>query len=293
MCARLASETVLAVDGGGTRCRLALDGPDGRVQIEAGPANVSTNFDAAIAEIRAGLKALADKAGLRLETLHSLPAHLGLAGVPDEAMAARVAAALPLTHARVDEDKRSALRGALGLRDGAIAHFGTGSFFALQLGGVVRLSGGWGWRLGDEGSAYWVARSALSATLNAVDGLIAHTDLTKTLLDHFGSAGGIVAFAGPAKPGEIAAFSRQVTEAAQAGDAVGAQILRAGAAHIAEVLAKMGWREGMALCLTGGLGPVYRNDLAAPLAAALVKPAGAPIDGALALAREFAADGRP
>lgn len=292
MCARLVSPTVLAVDGGGTRCRLALDGPDGRVQVEAGPANVSTNFDAAIAEIRAGLKALAEKAGLPPDALYALPAHLGLAGVPDAAMAARVAAALPLSHAQVDEDKRSALRGALGVRDGAIAHFGTGSFFAMQAGGAVRLSGGWGWRLGDEGSAYWVARRALSATLNAVDGLIAHTGLTDALLAHFGSAGGIVAHAGVAKPGEIAALSRQVTEAALAGDEVGGQILQAGADHIADVLEKMGWRDGMALGLTGGLGPVYRGYLAAPFAATLVKPEAAPIDGALALAREFAAEGR-
>lgn len=293
MCARLASTNVLAVDGGGTRCRLALDGPDGRHQVEVGAANVSSDFNAAIAEITRGLDALAEESGIARALLLDLPAHVGLAGVPDAEMAARVAAALPLARAHVEDDRRSALRGALGPRDGAIAHFGTGSFFALQAGPTVRLSGGWGWRLGDEGSAYWVGRSALTITLEAVDALIDATPLTDALLDHFGSPGRIVAHAGIARPGEIAALAPRITEAAASGDAVGRRILQAGADHIVHVLDRMGWQAGMALCLTGGLGIAYRDFLPAALADALVTPAGAPIEGALALARDLAEGSTP
>ena len=63
MCAGLTQaelpSPVIAVDGGGTRCRLVLDrGPGpagGRVSVETGPANVTSDFDAALGEIRRGL----------------------------------------------------------------------------------------------------------------------------------------------------------------------------------------------------------------------------------------------
>ncbi len=281
---------VLAVDGGGTRCRLVLDGPGGRLSTEAGPANVSSGFDAAIAQIRAGLSALAAKAGMDAEALFGVPAYVGLAGVTDAAMAARVARALPLRRARVGDDRLSALRGALGARDGIIAHFGTGAFFALQAGGVVRLAGGWGPLLGDEGSAFWLGRTALSATLDAVDGLTPSTPLTDRLLARFGAPGQIVAQAAEATAAEIAALAPEVTGAAAAGDATGLRLLRAGSDHIGRVLAAMGWTPEMALCLTGGLGPVYRDYLPAPLARALVAPMAAPIDGAVELAHAFAAE---
>ncbi|MBU1176769.1 MAG: ATPase [Alphaproteobacteria bacterium] len=290
MCSRRASP-VIAIDGGGTRCRLVLDGPDGRHMVEVGSANISTDFDAAIAEIATGLAALAKAAGTGIASLLGLFAYAGLAGAIDAAIAARVAAALPLRRVRVEDDRPSALRGALGSRDGAIAHFGTGSFFAIQVGGRMRLAGGWGSRLGDEGSAFWVGRSALSATLEMVDGLIAPSDLTRDLLERFVSAGGIVAYAARATPAEIGAIARTVTEAASMGDAAGRAILGSGADYIARVADRMGWVPGMALCLTGGLGPAYRDYLPTALSGALVAPMAAPIEGAVDLARAFAAEG--
>ena len=282
--------SVIAVDGGGTRCRLLYDGPRGRHLVERGSANVSSDFDAAIAEMNAGLADLAGRAGLSLAELRALPAYLGLAGMTNEALGARVAAGLGLGHARVEEDRLCALRGALGRDDGAVAHFGTGSFFAFQHGGAVRVAGGWGSRLGDEGSAFWLARRALTATLEAVDRLIAPTDLTRALLDRFGAASEIVAFAAQATPAEVAELARLVTAAAGTGDAVGQAILRAAADHIVSVLGRMGWQPGMALCLTGGLGPTYRAVLPVALQAALTEPRATPVEGALELARDLAAE---
>lgn len=281
---------VIAIDGGGTRCRLALDGPHGRFSAETGSANVTTDFDAAIATIGAGLTELAAAASCDPARLAAVPAYLGLAGVTDSLMAARVAAALPLHRARVEDDRRAVLRGALGARDGAIAHFGTGSFFAIQTDGRVRFAGGWGSRLGDEGSAFWVARAALSATLDAVDGLIEHTDLTRSMLAQFGTPGGIVAHAAAATPAEIGALAPEVTSAAARQDPVALHILRSGADHIASVVERLGWRPGMALCLTGGLGPAYGDHLPAQLARALLDPIAPPIEGAVALAHEYAGE---
>lgn len=287
MCAGL-TPSVIAVDGGGTRCRLVLAAGSGRHAVEVGPANVTSDFDCAVAEIAAGLESLAKSAGMPMPALADVPAYVGLAGATDATVCARVAAALPLRRVRVEDDRRAALRGALGVRDGAIAHFGTGSFYGFQAGGNVRLAGGWGARLGDEGSAFWVGRTALSATLDAVDGLIAPSALTDALLARFDTPYGIVTHAAAASPAEIGALAQVVTAASADGDRVGREILTRGAEDIARVTEKLGWQPGMALCLTGGLGPVYRDYLSESLRNALVRPSAAPIDGAVELAQDFA-----
>ncbi|MYK32530.1 MAG: ATPase, partial [Boseongicola sp. SB0670_bin_30] len=123
---------VIAIDGGGTQCRLALNDGKSIVAVETGSANVSTDFDGALNEISSGLGSLAERAGLKLESLSRIPAFVGLAGMTGEAVSERLRTALPFTHVRIEDDRAAALRGALGRADGAIAHCGTGSFFAAQ-----------------------------------------------------------------------------------------------------------------------------------------------------------------
>ncbi|MEM0947282.1 MAG: BadF/BadG/BcrA/BcrD ATPase family protein [Pseudomonadota bacterium] len=288
-----ADTTVLAVDGGGTRCRLALFGPNGRHQVEVGPANVFSGFERAVAEIRLGVEALARDANVPADILFDTPAYLGLAGVTDDQVARAVTDALPFSRVRVSDDRRIALRGALGETDGVLAHCGTGSFLAFQAQGRVRFAGGWGWQLGDQASAYWVVRSAMSVTLDSVDGLIPASDLTRALLSRFGSSGAIVDFCGTASPGDIAALAPDICAAAQKGDPVARPIFESGAAYLDTVATSLGWRDGMEFCLTGGIGPHYQDYLPSGLRAALVEPAADPIDGALDLARMLAMETLP
>ena len=157
-------DSVIAVDGGGTRCRMALATSSGTRIVEVGTANISTDFDAAVAEITLGLSQLAKAAGVNDDQLNRLPAYLGIAGTTGPELAGKLAQALPLDHARIEDDRRSALVGALGSRDGAIAHCGTGSFLGASTNGKMRFAGGWGPVLGDEASAQWVGRKSLAAT---------------------------------------------------------------------------------------------------------------------------------
>lgn len=277
---------VLAVDGGGTRCRFALDTDDGRVAVTCGGANVTTDFDRAIATLTEGLSALALEAGIDAAALVEVPAYLGLAGVLDADDAGRVRAALPLTNATIADDRRAAVRGALGLRDGMLAGLGTGSFFARQSAGEIRLAGGWGARLGDTASGFWIGREALSATLDVEDGLVPATDLTDTLRARFGGAPrGIVAFATRAAPDAYADLAPLVIEAAGAGDTVGAAILDRGAVHVAATLQAIGWKAGLPICLTGGVAGAYADRLPQGMEAARVLPKGTALDGAVSLAR--------
>ena len=278
---------VLAVDGGGTRCRLVLDWFDGRVMVEVGPANVTSDFNSAIREISTGLTKLAEAGDVESETLVALPAHLALAGITGPEMAHRALEALPLAHADVQDDRRAALQGALGEADGAIAHCGTGSFIALRKNGKIRLAGGWGPRLGDEASAQWVGMRALARTLDAVDGLMSHTALTQALLAAHGTAAEIVAFAASAPPASVGEHAQLVTDHASNGDEAAIGILKSGADEIAIRLRKLEWSAGLPVCLTGGMAHVYRSYLPQDISDAIVEPNGKPIDGAVALARRF------
>lgn len=287
MCAGL-TPPVIAVDGGGTRCRLVLDRAGARTAVEAGPANVATDFDAALGEIRRGLDLLAQKAGLTDAEIAALPAYLGLAGASDRTICARVEAALAFRHVRVQEDRTAALQGALGDGDGAIAHCGTGSFFGLRNGGKSRFVGGWGARLGDEASAFWVGRMALTGTLAAVDDLRPHSPLSTALLARWKTPGGLVAFAGAASPREIAEIARDVATAALDGDTLGREVMEAGAAHVGDMLTRIGWRRELPIAFTGGLAPRYGRYLPDDMQAALVPAKAPPIEGAITLARAFA-----
>lgn len=291
MCAGL-TPSVIAVDGGGTRCRLVLDRAGARTAVETGPANVATDFDAALGEIRRGLDLLARAAGLTPAEIVAIPAYLGLAGATDRTLCARVETALGFAHVRVEEDRAAALQGALGDGDGAIAHCGTGSFFGIRKGGRSRFVGGWGARLGDEASAFWVGRMALTGTLAAVDELRPHTPLSRALLARWQTPAGLVAFAGAASPGEIGEIARDVAAAALGGDLLGREVMEAGAAHVGDMLSRIGWRRDLPIAFTGGLAPRYGPYLPDDMQAALVPAKAPPIDGAIALARAFAREVR-
>ncbi len=281
------SGPVLAIDGGGTRCRIALcDGQD-ITTVETGPANVSTDFAGGVQQILAGLEMLATQTGRKLDDLVGYPAFVGLAGVSGPKIADRLKAALPLRHARIEDDRPAAVRGALGEKDGAIAHCGTGSFYGAQKAGAMRFSGGWGSVLGDEASAQWVGRTALRLTLETVDGRFQSTPLAQKLLDRFDGAEGIVRFAGNARPSEFGALAPMVTESANENDVLGRQVMSAGAADIARSLPLIGWVPGSAICLTGGIGPHFGPFLLEPMQADLTKPRGEPLSGAVSLAREL------
>ncbi|WP_420584628.1 BadF/BadG/BcrA/BcrD ATPase family protein [Ruegeria sp.] len=282
------NSVVLAVDGGGTRCRVACEVAGVVYSSETGAANVSTDFEGAVAQIRAGIQAVSQQVDISVNDLLKRSAFIGLAGVTDGKMAARLRDALRLTCARIEDDRPAAVRGALGLQNGVIAHCGTGSFLASQTDGAMRFAGGWGSVLGDEASAQWVGRRALSQALKAYDGTHDSTALTRKLLADMDGPAGIVRFAGNATPAQLGALAPAVTSAAQAGDIVAEGIMLTGAGYIAETAQRLGWQAGMALCLTGGIAGQYTPYLSAEMQSAIRPPLGEPLSGALALAKEVA-----
>jgi N-acetylglucosamine kinase-like BadF-type ATPase len=84
-------------------------------------------------------------------------------------------------------DAAIALVGGLGHAVGIVAIAGTGSIvFGQNSRGCTKRVGGWGYLLGDAGSAYHIAVSGLRAALRAYDGCDLPTTLQERIREHLG-----------------------------------------------------------------------------------------------------------
>ncbi len=94
-------------------------------------------------------------------------------------------------------------------------------------------------------------------------------------------------FATHARPPDFGAVAPMVTEAARAGDALARALMAHGAQEIARALTHLGWRAGLDICLTGGIGPHYTPYLPEAMQGCVIASDAEPIIGALALAQEM------
>lgn len=275
---------VIAADGGGSRCRLALDTGHRVHHIEMGACNLTSDFNQGIRILREGLHLLSEESA---QPLTDIPAVFALAGVVSDDIARQAETALPLARVRVCEDRLAALRGALGKDDGAVLHAGTGSFLARQQDGRARFAGGWGPQLGDEGSGYWIGREALRHGLRVFEKRAAPGDLARWLGAEIGAGPALIAFARSGSVKSIAALAPCVVDAAASDPAAG-DILSRAATHLADNLADLSDDLPQRLCLTGGVAPHLEPYLPSALQARVTAPDGTPLDGALAMARDLA-----
>jgi N-acetylglucosamine kinase-like BadF-type ATPase len=119
---------------------------------------------------------------------------------------------------------------------------GTGSFaFGHDRQSHNSRAGGWGWRMGDEGSGYAMGLAALNAVTRAADGRAPATCLTAKILAHWDLK--IPAELIPKvyrtalTPGDIARLAPLVQQAADEGDAAARLIQEHAARSLAEMAA--------------------------------------------------------
>ena len=148
---------------------------------------------------------------------------------------------------------------ALGESAGAILVAGTGSiaFGRTETGAIVQ-QGGLGWRMGDEGSGYWIGHQALRAAGAARDGRGEQTVLAERLVPAARAVDfrGLVAWSTVADPREIAGLVPAVAKAADEGDPVAGKIFDQAAEVLADLVHRLGAHfagTGVPLGLTGGL----------------------------------------
>ncbi len=138
------------------------------------------------------------------------------------------AASLTLVH-----DAVNAHAGAFAGRPGVVVIAGTGSVaFARSERGAEAVAGGWGFLFGDEGSAFWLARSAVSDAMRDADAGEPN-DLAPVALQHFGRTSlrdlSRAFYAREISRAQFALFAVDVLQAAERGSEPAARYVRDGA----------------------------------------------------------------
>ncbi|HYH34519.1 MAG TPA: BadF/BadG/BcrA/BcrD ATPase family protein [Nocardioides sp.] len=123
--------------------------------------------------------------------------------------------------------------------DGVVVVGGTGAGAAAVVDRqVIRQADGAGWLLGDVGSAVWLAREALVAAVADLDGRGPRTGLTDPLLERLlgrpapHTVQDVIARAYAVPPATLGELAPVVTEQADLGDAVAADVVRRGVAGL-------------------------------------------------------------
>ncbi|MGB7257248.1 MAG: BadF/BadG/BcrA/BcrD ATPase family protein [Pseudolabrys sp.] len=279
----------VGVDGGGTGCRARLEGADGRLLGTgiAGPAALRIGVDNALAEVEKACRLALEEAGLGAGALSSVHAAVGLAGVGRKgAFEQLVLRPHPFRSVVYAHDATIACMGAHGDRDGGIVIVGTGSVgFAIIGGREVRI-GGYGFPISDEGSGANLGLQAIRLALRAYDERMVGSSLTRDVMTRFhNDPFEAVAWMDRATATDYATFAPLVMRHADAGDAVGRQIVREAAEQIDELVRRLTECGVSRVALLGGLASSMQPWLAPDVQRRLVPIEGDAIDGALHLAR--------
>ncbi|HEX2314897.1 MAG TPA: BadF/BadG/BcrA/BcrD ATPase family protein, partial [Thermomonospora sp.] len=166
---------MIGVDAGGTKTRVAVLTLGGALAGSGtGPgANPNSGGDTAGALTTALRAALGD-----LDRSLVLNGVFGIAGAGSAGRPAAVAAARRAWHTMglhgspaVVTDIAVAFAAGTSAPEGIVVFSGTGAGAAvINDGRIVQRADGYGWLVGDEGSAVWLGREAVRATLAAIDG---------------------------------------------------------------------------------------------------------------------------
>jgi len=266
---------VLGVDGGGSGTRCVIASLSGHILARGsgGPSNLLTaGFDGAAEAIQAAVEEASRRCGIN----SFIASVMGLAGTERASTVESLVAQLTLLDLgdlSIIGDAQVALAGATGCGPGVVVISGTGSIaYGENEAGETARAGGWGWRLGDEGSGYDIGNRALLAALRDHDGRGPATLLTEKVRGSLG-LGDLdelvdLTYRGNMGSEEVAALAGLVGEAAGEGDNVALRILEGAGVELgvaaSAVIGRLGLTGGFTLGLVGGvfnLGPLIRESL--------------------------------
>ena len=300
---------VLGIDGGGTgTVALLADACTGAIlgRGEGGPSNIQ---GVGVEEALKSLDDSIDRAFAAAECPRSTVAAvcLGLAGIDRQegldiihGWASRVALADKVL---VANDATLLLAAGTPAGWGLAVIAGTGSIaFVKSEAGELGRCGGWGYLIGDEGSAYRIAVQGLRAACRAFDGIGPATSLTAGFVEamNVNEPPDFIpaVYRGTWDRAAIAGLAPLVLEAAERGDSIAGQIVREEATELARTAAGAVRANGLSttdlpVALAGGvitLNENYRRLFLRALADCGLAPASVelvtdPALGAVVLAR--------
>jgi len=277
---------VIGVDAGGTSTRaIAVDASG--VVLGAGRAGGANPNSHPPSEAAARIASAITEALGGLDPAATAACVVGMAGVSklsDPAIAEIFETAwkgLGISPVRTVPDAEVAYASATSAPDGSVLVAGTGSIAGRVRGRrMVSTAGGYGWLLGDEGSAYWLGREAVRSTLDVLSlggepGPLARAVLAEALgpsaVDSVDSGDratpratlwrALITSANSEAPIRLARFAPLVSEADRAGDPAADGITTRAAAHlVTNVMAARDPGETTPIVLVGSVlspeGPV-------------------------------------
>jgi len=301
-------QTVIGIDGGGTKTALIAASLSGDIllELEGGPSNfqVIGTKRAARAIISLVKKALAQ---IREHPVSVVAFLCGLTGAGRKHDRERIGEAIlaeskkqsvSLPSVWIESDAMIALEGAFKGGSGIIVIAGTGSIvYGKDEHGVLYRVGGWGRLIGDEGGGFAVGRDALRAMARMLDGRGESTEIAKLFANEMNlkNEQDIVSFLYEEKK-DPAVLAPLVVKAAAEGDRIAQRILSLQAQelveHVGALLRKMKIRRRIPLALIGSMvrdGQQYarlvRTKIAKTFPQVIVQdPAAPPAYGAVLLA---------
>jgi N-acetylglucosamine kinase-like BadF-type ATPase len=306
----------LGIDGGGTKTTCAV-GDELRLlaTATAGPSNIVRVGEARAREsLHQAVRQACIAAGITPEQVARTCVGGSGAARPELAEIVRRALAeiLPMP-IEVVGDMQTALDAAFDTGPGVIVNAGTGSFaYGRNREGATARAGGWGFAIGDEGSAHWIGCEAVRAVLQATDRTSAnartafeHTPFVEALMKTWGvtSLSDLARAANSIPPPDFAALFPAV---AASEDELALKVLSMAGRELAEVASVVIRRLFVAeevktvpVAMTGGVfrhSVITRDDFYNELRA--LDPRGEvnpnvvdPVEGALRMARRAAVGG--
>lgn len=176
----------IGIDGGGTKTKYSLFDQEGNVLKEY----IGKTVHVLQVEQKECINRLKEGISILLEGKELFPSiGVGLAGYGEnQELRYKIEyickEAFSLYTYSIYNDIQIACYGALGGEDGIVVIAGTGSIAMSCQNGVMKRSGGWGANIGDEGSAYWMAKKLLGLFSKQADGRLEKTPLYDLVMDY-------------------------------------------------------------------------------------------------------------
>ncbi|CAL4869800.1 Glucosamine kinase GspK (plasmid) [Asticcacaulis sp. MM231] len=279
----------IGIDGGGTRCRARLTTYAGQVLGEGsgGPSNIRLGLGAVWRNIMVAVDEALVTAGLTHADLQDIHLGLGLAGITSPTSAQVTIDSGPAFGAiYASSDAHAACLGAFSGHDGAILIAGTGSAGYIFSDGIGQSIGGWGFEVGDDGSAAGLGRAALRAALRSHDQVAPVSDMTREIIAELGGhTADVIAFVTTATPSDFGAMAPMIMGHAMNRDPVALRLVQDVADEVGRYIARLHELGASQIALVGGMAEPITPWLNPAARRLLTDAEQDPMEGAIFLAK--------
>ncbi|ATP38659.1 N-acetylglucosamine kinase [Solibacillus sp. R5-41] len=188
----MSNQYILAVDGGATKTTMSIRTADGRELFSA--TSTGSNYQAVgVESVQHVLIGLMRSAAAHLPAIHLDVAVFAMAGIDTNRDKIILEEIIEQSITRssftcgtiiIENDVEATLKG-LCEENATLLISGTGAICYSVVGQATFRAGGWGHRVGDEGSGYWIGKHIAKAIFRTVDGRNEPTALTKLILEAY------------------------------------------------------------------------------------------------------------